>query len=227
MFIIACHEILSSEIRPPFCVSKDESFVFSLGGDGSQGSILQSTSSGELVSCYSTLHESGNVRSLTFSVSPDRLWSASTDGILCCFELKRGKKTIQRLQELNVQNSDEDVSELGVISSDVNFATLRLEVSDDEGDMELESDGPPPIEPHPLDVNNSQFSDVPPPIEPHPNDRVDVPPPIEPHPNEQITPPRDESIYEELNNDPILSTSERRQSVFALAAPKERWSIVE
>lgn len=85
------------------------------------------------------------------------------------------------------------------------------------------------MSPHPRDI------DSPPPIEPHPNDRKtpppmeihtnSPPPPIEPHPHDRLS--SVDCIYDELNNDPIINTPQRRQSVFALAPPKERTSTID
>ena len=197
----------TGNVNPPFAVSKDESSVFSLGGEESQGLILQSTSSGELVNCFTHKHE-GAITSLTFSVSPDRLWSASSDGVVSCYELKRGKKTIQRLQEQTAQVEEE---QLGVIEDVTNVESLRLELSESDEEQEVaftedksieeaaHGNGPPPIEPHPLES---------------------PPPPMEPHPIEGAI------FEEELARDPVLSVSQRRASTF-LAAPKTRVSMVE
>src|SRR3990167_4065871 len=69
--------------------------MFTTGGDNH--SILEYTPTGNLIHIFPSFHQSF-LTGLICTVSPDRLWSCDESGVVCWFEIKRGKKTIERLQ---------------------------------------------------------------------------------------------------------------------------------
>lgn len=207
---ISCHLILDTTFcKPPLVISKDETTVFSLIDEGENELLMQWSISGEPISALSHSHSpDSRIETLAFSVSPDRLWSASNNGSINWYELKRGKKTMRRLEKSAFEEQeDKDVSELGVIAGeDEDVKTMRKEITEnsssdeDFGGFDLTEFQDELIEVQSMPASSrvsttilappKEVNHAPPPIEPHPlsplsprlNEGTTSPPPIEPHP---------------------------------------------
>lgn len=99
VFMISCHTKYTRDIcRGPFVLTKDEQYIFSISGDEDNETIIKWDTAGVPVKSFNSGHQN-SIKFMAFSVSPDRLWTC-TNNSLCVHELKRGKKTIERLNSL-------------------------------------------------------------------------------------------------------------------------------
>lgn len=96
---IAVVPLECKELRIITAATHGESIYCQSGTPSDEGTfdIYEFSPTGKLLTLLKTTHKTF-ITAMGWSQSPDRLWTADMDGIVCCHELKLGKKTMERLR---------------------------------------------------------------------------------------------------------------------------------
>jgi len=70
--------------------------------EGTSFDILEFSPTGKLLNVLESSHKTF-ITAIAWSQSPDRLWTADESGLVCCHELKLGKKTMERIRTNSVE----------------------------------------------------------------------------------------------------------------------------
>jgi len=112
--------------------------------NGTSSEVLEFSPTGKLLARLASHHQS-YITSMTWSLSPDRLWTTDVEGNLCYFELKMGKKTRERLLARSLSTLPADAMPEREQKGSLQFQIgSPSEEEKTEGAPDVEAQSPPP-----------------------------------------------------------------------------------